>query len=489
LVGMSKRAITLAGLLIVIISSLFLTGSAQAEQLVEVADELVVVIPEKYPPYYLINENNKPDGFAINVFESVASRIGLSFRYEIKSNWIEVCEALKNGTADVVPLMGITAEREQYTLFTSTVETFPVSVFVRNSNLEINKQDDLKGHEVAIVTDECGYQFLADRKNVFLKKFDHFDMAFQSLISGQVDAMVYPQTVMQDIVNTYDLNDKIRVINPPLIEIKRAIGVRKTAPVLKNNLEVALQAFITSDQYNELYRKWFVYQKPFWNVEKVFWSMAVLLLLVVGIFLLIRHRELLALNTTLQQQITLATQQLSQSNEYLRDLTVTDTLTGISNRRAFENSLQEFMSRAVRYGNKFSMLIFDIDDFKRLNDEFGHDMGDRVLTELVDRVSEVVRDVDVLSRWGGEEFTILMLQTEKEGALRMAERCRHIVADSLFDEVGPVTISLGVTCFQAEDNERKLFKRADDALYQAKAEGKNRVVWIGEKCGVSGFDG
>ncbi|MCK4710699.1 MAG: GGDEF domain-containing protein, partial [Gammaproteobacteria bacterium] len=305
--------------------------------------------------------------------------------------------------------------------------------------------------------------------------------AFQSLISGQVDAMVYPQTVMRDIVNDYDLNDKIRVISPPLIEVKRGIAVSKKSPQLKDDLEIALQAFITSTQYNEIYRKWFVHQKPFWNAEKVFWSMTVLMVLVVGIFLAFRHRELVSLNSSLQQQIDLATEQLSQSNEYLRDLTVTDALTGISNRRAFENSLQEFMTRAHRYDNKFSMLIFDIDNFKRLNDQYGHDMGDSVLRELVNRVSNIVRDVDVLSRWGGEEFTILMVQTSKEGALKMAERCRKVVADTLFDEVGSVTISLGVTGFQQDDNDRKFFKRADDALYQAKSEGKNRVVWNGEK--------
>ena len=154
-------------------------------------------------------------------------------------------------------------------------------------------------------------------------------------------------------------------------------------------------------------------------------------------------------------------------------------MTGISNRRAFESNLEELMGQASRYKSTFSMLIFDIDNFKRLNDQYGHDMGDRVLKDLVERIKEVVRDVDILSRWGGEEFTILMAQTGREGALRMAERCRRIVADSLFDEVGPVTISLGVTCYRPDDNERMFFKRADDALYQAKAEGKNRVVWIG----------
>ena len=478
---MLLRSLKLINFLFLVFSLIFLSEPVIAQQLVGIAKEMVVVIPAKYPPYYVLNDNNRPDGFAINVFEEVASRVGLRFRYEIKPNWAEVCAALKNGSADIIPLMGLTKEREEYTLFTSAVETFPVSIFVRNSNLGIHTREDLDDHKVAIVLDECGNQVLADNNKILLKKFNHFDTAFQSLISGQVDAMIYPQTVMRDIVNEYNLNDKIRIINPPLIEVKRGIGVRKSAPILKDNLEIALQAFITSEQYKEIYRKWFTHQKPFWNVETVFWSMAVLLLFVVGIFLVLRHRELLSVNASLQQQIDLATLKLSESNDYLRDLTVTDTLTGISNRRAFENSLQEFMNRAGRYNNDFSMLIFDIDDFKRLNDQYGHDMGDRVLRELVDRVSDIVRDVDVLSRWGGEEFTILMVQTEKEGALKMAERCRLIVADTLFDEVGQVTISLGVTGFQTQDNERKFFKRADDALYQAKAEGKNRVVWIGKE--------
>ena len=264
-----------------------------------------------------------------------------------------------------------------------------------------------------------------------------------------------------------------------MTEVKNALAVRLDAPQLRDQLELALQSLLHSDQYHRIYRKWFVAEKDFWDAKTVFWFMNGLIVLVIIAFIFLRHREILAINASLQQQINDATQQLSQSNEYLRDLTVTDTLTGISNRRAFENTLEELMGQASRYKSSFSMLIFDIDNFKRLNDQYGHDMGDRVLKELVERIKEVVRDVDMLSRWGGEEFTILMAQTGREGALRMAERCRQIIADTLFDEVGPVTISLGVTCYKTGDNERKFFKRADDALYQAKAEGKNRVVWTG----------
>jgi diguanylate cyclase (GGDEF)-like protein len=262
------------------------------------------------------------------------------------------------------------------------------------------------------------------------------------------------------------------------MEVKHAIAVVKGRTDVKAKLDTALRGFMLSEEYNHIFQQWLVLpEKDFWDVQKVFWTMAALMLFLVMSFLIIRHRELVTLNASLQQQIDEATSQLSQSNEYLKDLTVTDALTGINNRRAFEHSLNELMTRAHRYQQSFSMMIFDIDDFKHLNDSYGHDMGDRVLQEIVDRIQNTVRDVDILCRWGGEEFTVLMPETQKVGALKMAERCRQAIAAELFDEVGPVSISLGVTCYQADDNERKLFKRADDALYQAKADGKNRVVW------------
>jgi len=454
------------------------SAAVQAQQLSATKD-LVVAIPHNYPPYFYVNEVNQPRGFGVDVFEAVAARAGLQYRYQILDNWKRVCESLKSGAADIVPLLNMNADVESFSLLTSPVETFPVSIFVRSSNSFIHSRQDLEPFQVAFVKDNCGDLSFFNGTALNLQQHENFDRAFQSLISGQVDAMIYPYTGMLNRVRRYELSDKIRAIDPPLTEVKNAFAVRLDEPQLRDLLELSLQSLLNSDQYSEIYRKWFVVEKNFWNAKTVFWFMNGVIVFVIFTFLFLRHREILLINASLQQQIDEATKQLSQSNEYLRDLTVTDTLTGISNRRAFEANLEELIGQASRYKNTFSMLIFDIDNFKHLNDQYGHDMGDRVLKDLVERIKEVVRDVDILSRWGGEEFTILMAQTGREGALRMAERCRRIVADSLFDEVGPVTISLGVTCYRPDDNERMFFKRADDALYQAKAEGKNRVVWIG----------
>lgn len=461
----------------IVVNVMFYSEPVKAQELV-IAEELVVAVPLRFPPYYQTNNAGNPEGFAVEMFNAVAERAGLRYRYKVYLTWQDVISAMKKGEADIIPIFGISAERREYLDFTSTVMTFPVSIFVRSSFQDIESSADLANLKVAIIKSNVAVPVLKDRKDIDLVLFSDLDIAFQALIRGEVDALAHPEPVTWHLARTIDLADKIKVIDPPIMEVKHAIAVSKNRGQLLKQLDTGLQAFLNSSAYENIFQQWLVQpEKSFWDARKVFWTMAALMILLIMLFLILRHRELVTLNASLQQQIDDATSQLSQSNEYLKDLTVTDALTGINNRRAFEHSLNELMTRAHRYQQSFSMLIFDIDDFKKLNDNYGHDMGDRVLQEIVDRIMNAVRDVDILCRWGGEEFTILMPETQKKGALKMAERCRRAVADELFDEVGALSISLGVTSYLPEDNARKLFKRADDALYQAKAAGKNQVVW------------
>lgn len=446
------------------------------------SDELVVTVPTEFPPYYSTNEKNQPEGFAIDVFEAVAARAGIVYRYDVKQSWVEVMRAVQQGEGDIIPNLDMSTSQSEYVDFTSPVTTFAMAIFVRDSQFDIQSADDLKGKKVAVMNEDIGADLMKNRQDIQLRVFDEVAVAFYELMNGRVDALVYPEPVLWKIADSFELSQKVRVISSGLVEAKRAIAISKNKPRIKDQLEVALQALLQSEEYQQIYQKWFMHTQPLWNVNRVFWMMIGLIVLIVILFLVLRHRELMALKASLQQQIDLATLQLSESNDYLKDLTVTDALTGISNRRAFEHSLYEIMGRVQRFNESFSMLIFDIDDFKNLNDQFGHDMGDIVLKDLVDRIDGIVREVDVLSRWGGEEFTILMPRTDQEGAMKMAERCRSVVSDTPFDKVGTVTISLGATCIQANDNDRKFFKRADDALYQAKSNGKNRVAWLGDDC-------
>lgn len=156
-----------------------------------------------------------------------------------------------------------------------------------------------------------------------------------------------------------------------------------------------------------------------------------------------------------------------------------DALIGINNRRAYERRLDEEMQRHQRYGQVFSLILFDVDHFKQVNDKYGHHAGDKCLREIINRVKPCLRNSDFLARYGGEEFIIIITGTKKEDACQVAEKIRRIVEKTRFLFQGqemPVTISLGVTEITSGDTgPEDLFKRVDSAMYKAKNTGRNRV--------------
>ena len=158
-------------------------------------------------------------------------------------------------------------------------------------------------------------------------------------------------------------------------------------------------------------------------------------------------------------------------------MAVTDKLTELYNRHKFYEIVQQEIARSKRNGKPFSNIIFDIDHFKKINDRYGHDVGDEVLRTIAKLVKENIRKSDALFRWGGEEFVILLPETDSEGAFKLAEKIRHIVEQYHFDQVGLVTISLGVSQFDLQNDTDidQVIKRADNALYRSKEEGRNRT--------------
>ncbi|MBI1405132.1 MAG: PleD family two-component system response regulator [Caulobacter sp.] len=173
---------------------------------------------------------------------------------------------------------------------------------------------------------------------------------------------------------------------------------------------------------------------------------------------------------------------LRQNLDHSLELAVTDQLTGLHNRRYMEGQLNALVKRASMGGDPVAALMIDIDHFKKINDSFGHDVGDEVLREFAIRLASNVRAVDLPCRYGGEEFTIIMPDTRLEDAHRIAERIRLHVAGSPFRVAGgsellTVTISIGVACTVTDlDTPETLLKRADSAVYEAKHAGRNRVV-------------
>ncbi len=167
---------------------------------------------------------------------------------------------------------------------------------------------------------------------------------------------------------------------------------------------------------------------------------------------------------------------LKQAEKELQRLSTTDPLTGAYNRRMFMDLLTKEQQRADRYGDPFSLLMFDIDHFKAVNDQYGHDAGDRVLVEIVRLSMETIRQTDALARWGGEEFMVLLPKTDGAMARTMGERLRQGIAGHAFTNSCHLTISVGFTGLEQTDTIDSLLKRVDEAMYKAKKSGRNLVV-------------
>lgn len=167
------------------------------------------------------------------------------------------------------------------------------------------------------------------------------------------------------------------------------------------------------------------------------------------------------------------------STQKLRQSAMTDPLTHLLNRRAMDSELEAAHSRWERHGHRYAVIMADLDRFKKVNDTHGHDVGDQVLAELAKRLTESVRAEDRVSRWGGEEFLLLLHEANEDEALGVAEKIRAAVEASGFSTTAgslPITISLGVALNQSEPSAEAVTIRADEALYAAKQGGRNRAV-------------
>ncbi|WP_340013955.1 sensor domain-containing diguanylate cyclase [Paenibacillus sp. FSL K6-1318] len=177
----------------------------------------------------------------------------------------------------------------------------------------------------------------------------------------------------------------------------------------------------------------------------------------------------------LHEEYKIKEQALIKVNDQLETLASTDLLTGLKNRRFFQEKMVESLLLFQEKQRYFSLLVVDIDHFKSINDTYGHPIGDLVLGNLAGLLQSVSRSTDVVARYGGEEFVIILPDCEEEQAIGIAERYRSQVASADWGEYN-ITVSIGAATVVEEDTEKSLFQKADNALYASKTGGRNRVT-------------
>jgi len=185
----------------------------------------------------------------------------------------------------------------------------------------------------------------------------------------------------------------------------------------------------------------------------------------------LRTTELQSKNIELQNEIKIRI----KAEETLEEIAITDPLTLLYNRRKFNEILKYEIERERRYKSGLLLILCDIDNFKKINDKYGHNTGDEILKTFSQVMKNSIRKSDSIARWGGEEFILLISNADSDKAIFIAEKLRKTIEETEFKPVNSVTASFGATFFEGNDSEESLIARADKALYRAKDKGRNLV--------------
>jgi len=243
--------------------------------------ELTAAVLSDFPPLYVLDNTGKPAGFAIDILTRVAEKTGLQVHYLIVENWAAAMEAVRTGEADFIPGIGISEIRSEEFIFSDEIETIPVSCFVREKNYEIDGIDSLTGQRVAVIGKSAAETKLRARSGIKLVPFPNIDSALIQLLTGDVDAFVFPEPVLWKKARDAGVADKIKVVGLPLMELKRGFLLRKTDTDLLKKINQGIQVYIRSGDYLADYAKWYGRSDPFWNLQRTFYAMSSLVIIVI----------------------------------------------------------------------------------------------------------------------------------------------------------------------------------------------------------------
>ncbi|MDA1091137.1 MAG: transporter substrate-binding domain-containing protein [Proteobacteria bacterium] len=267
----------------------------------QVKKNVVAAIPRHWPPQYSTDEKGHPTGFAIDVMEAISARAGLNVTYKIVNSFAKAVSALKNGDADLIPNSGILPERMDTYGFTAPVETFLVSIFIRDDTHDLTSEADLIGRKLAVVETNIGLLLFGNRKDIDVKVYPDVRTALFELMAGHVDALVYPKSVLMALAREIGIDDRLKAVGKPLKEIKRGIRVMKDNVALLAVLDKAVESYVGTPAYQKVYAKWYGKPKPFWSTPKVLLVLAGFIIITIVIAVGGHYFSILRLNREIKE--------------------------------------------------------------------------------------------------------------------------------------------------------------------------------------------
>ncbi|MFP4480875.1 MAG: transporter substrate-binding domain-containing protein [Desulfohalobiaceae bacterium] len=432
-------------------------------------EEIRMCVHPEWLPFAGLSQAGKPIGIAPEIMELVQKRIGVPLIPVPQSSRQESLQALQNGNCDIVPCISHSSQSAGN--FASSRPYFEsVHVMVtRDDEPYISDLSALGRKQVAVTQDNPVEEYLHNNfPHLKLETFPSLKEALDAVSTGQVHMAVDSLQRVSYRLHEHGLYDLKIAGQTPFREFLR-IGISSRDPELKPILDKALQS-IPEQEISDITRKWLSirYEQGFdtallWKI-----SAGVALLLAV---ILYWNRKL----TRLNKELSWAHEDLAQKSAELERLSETDRLTGLYNRMKLEDVLEHELERISRTHLPLSVVMLDMDEFKIINDSYGHHAGDEVLQDLACLLQKQIRSIDTVGRWGGEEFLLICPTTDLAGARTLAEKLKEAIAEHKFPAVGHCTCSLGVSAYREGELAEKMLIRVDQAMYKAKNKGRNQV--------------
>ncbi len=419
------------------------------------------VTTASWEPFFT-KRDGKLVGIAVDYWNDIRKKIGLKSVCSIQKSWSKVLNLIKNKKADITIATTSTEKRKKYAVFSKPYVSFPIVIATRNNVGFISDISLLKNRTVA-----TGKNYTT---NFLLKKYypeikivatQNIDEALKLLSEKKVYAVADILPVLAYKINKYNYSDlKISGKTPWRFDVK--IMVRKEYKQLIPAINKAIDS-ITENEKLQIYNKWVSV-----NYQKGYTFKDIINIIIIPIIIV-----LIVLGYALYLRMEIKKRELLENK--LKKLATMDKLTNIYNRYKMDLSLDEQIEISKRYNRELSVIFFDIDHFKKINDKYGHKIGDSVLIELSRLVEKSIRKSDIFGRWGGEEFLIILPETSRIEAVKLAEKLRKKIEDHKFEKIKKLTCSFGVTNFKPNDTSESIMIRVDKNLYLAKQAGRNRI--------------
>lgn len=435
-----------------------LSLSISEHQFLATLPKLTLCGDPHWEPYSKL-ENGQYEGFFPDYMSFIGQRAGLQFEVATHSSWAETIKAMKTGECDIVPGAMQTPDRAHFMGFSDAFISIPAVFAINSKTPDDISLNELLKQPIAIVAGSAFIEIIKSRyPKTIIIGVNSVDEGIKHLKNNRVIALLdTPNSISSAISRTHLTNIKIIDQVRDNWDLSIAVNQKYHDTPLLNILDKAI-ASISQKERDTISDRWvkitFVHTTDYTLMWQLLLGAGLLL-----IFLAYRYRLIHVHNTQLEK---VARQ---------------DQLTGLNNRRAMIEALKESSAIAVRYNRPVSLIFFDLDDFKLINDRFGHFEGDIVLKTVARILKNNCRQSDVYGRWGGEEFLIILPESNLSQAFQSAEKIRRALEMQNFNPTIPDTItgSFGVAQLKPGESINSIIQRVDLALYQAKSAGKNCV--------------